>query len=219
MSRRARFLVVDGLDGAGTTTQAERLAAWLRARGRRVHLTTEPSRGPVGALVRQVLRGRLGGGGGRPFDPLALALLFAADRRDHLRAEVEPALARGWDVVSDRYTLSSLAYQSVALRQARAFPRGVDPMRWVAEVNRLAPPPDLTVFLEVGPGRALRRRRAASAERELFEVASFQRRVALAYREALRRARAAGERVAVLDGGAGADAVAERVARAAEGVL
>ncbi len=206
MRRRARglFLVLEGLDGAGTTTQAERLAAWLRRRGRRVHLTAEPSRGPVGALIRQILSGRLSGGPGGGVDQAALALLFAADRLDHVACEVEPRLAAGWDVVSDRYALSSLAYQAVSTGRAS----------WVEALNARAPAPDLTVFLEVRPAVALRRRFAASAERELFEVPGFQRRVALAYRRSIARLRRMRQRVAVVPGEAPVDDVAAAVARA-----
>lgn len=201
--RRGRFLVLEGLDGAGTTTQAAVLASRLAARGRRVHLTSEPSRGPVGRLLRRALRGTIAGG--RPLDQRALALLFAADRVDHLVSEVEPRLASGVDVVSDRYALSSLAYQSAATGD----------LAWVEVLNREAPAPDLTIFLEVRPAVALGRRYAASAEREIFEVPAFQRRVAAAYRRALRRLRARGERVAVVDGEADLEAVADAVDRAA----
>jgi dTMP kinase len=203
---RGRFLVLEGLDGAGTTTQSARLAAWLRERRRRVHLTAEPSRGPVGVLVRQVLRGAVSGAGGGALDPSSLALLFAADRLDHLAGEVQPRLARGIDVVGDRYTLSSLAYQSVATG---------DP-RWVEQINRLAPAPDVTIFLRVRPAVALRRRYAASSRRELFEVPAFQRRVAAAYERALARLRAQGQRVAVLDGERPEEEVAAAVARVVE---
>lgn len=204
--RRGRFLVLEGLDGAGTTTQAAILASRLAALGRRVHLTSEPSRGPVGRLLRRALRGTIAGG--RPLDQRALALLFAADRIDHLASEVDPRLASGVDVVSDRYALSSLAYQSAATGD----------LAWVEVLNREAPAPDLTIFLEVRPAVALRRRYAASAEREIFEVPAFQRRVAAAYRRALRRLRARGERVAVVDGEADLEAVADAVVRAARAV-
>lgn len=206
--RRGRFLVLEGLDGAGTTTQAAILAARLAARGRRVHLTSEPSAGPVGRLLRRALRGTVAGAGGRPLDQRALALLFAADRVDHLVGEVEPRLASGVDVVSDRYALSSLAYQSAATGD----------LAWVEALNREAPAPDLTIFLEVRPGVALRRRYAASARREIFEVPAFQRRVAAAYRRALRRLRARGQRVALVDGEASREAVADAVDRAARAV-
>lgn len=201
--RRGRFIVLEGLDGAGTTTQADRLATVLRGLGRRVHVTAEPSRGPVGALIRQVLSHRLRRADGKAVDAGALALLFAADRLDHVSSEVEPKLERGVDVVSDRYTLSSLAYQSLATGEAR----------WVAEINARAARPDLTVFLEVTAETALARRRAASLDLELFEVPAFQRALQGSYRAAIARARRAGETVAVVDGERSVDEVTAAVAR------
>jgi len=187
---RGRFLVLEGLDGAGTTTQSRLLADCLRQAGGRVHLTAEPSGGPVGALVRQVLARRISGASGREFDAEALALLFAADRLDHFRADVEPHLAAGCDVVSDRYTLSSLAYQSLTTGDAR----------WVEAVNARAPAPDLTIFLRVRPAVAWRRRFAESGSRELYELPAFQRRVARSYERCLRILRRRGEAGAVVEG-------------------
>ena len=190
MTRRRAgiFVVLEGLDGAGTTTQAQRLAAWLRGHGRRVHVTAEPSAGPAGALARLVLSRRVSGPGG--FDPAALALLFAADRLDHVAAEIAPRLAEGIDVVCDRFTLSSLAYQSLTTGDAA----------WVETVNARARAPDATVFLRVSPGVAVRRRFAASSAREIYEVPAFQREVARSYERALERLRERGQRVAVVDG-------------------
>jgi dTMP kinase len=207
--RRGVFLVLEGLDGAGTTTQAGRLEEWLRSRRREVHRTAEPSRGPVGALVRSILSGRLRGGGGGAFDPRALALLFAADRLDHWEGEIRPRLEAGVDVVSDRYVLSSLAYQAVSTGDGA----------WVQEINGRAPAPDLTIFLRVRPAVALRRRFAASSDREIFEVPEFQRRVHRAYGRALAGIVAAGQRVADLDGERPPDAVAAAVATAAGALL
>jgi dTMP kinase len=168
-----------------------------------VHVTAEPSGGPVGALVRQVLRGRIGGGaGGRGgFDPRALALLFAADRLDHADAEILPKLAAGIDVVCDRFTLSSLAYQGAQLGE----------MGWIAALNAAAARPDATLFLRVRPEVALRRRHAASVDREIFEVDAFQRRVSRSYEEAIRRVRREGERVVDVDGEAPVEAVAAAI--------
>jgi len=201
-TRRGRFLVIEGLDGAGTTTQARLLGERLRGEGRSVHVTAEPSGGPIGQLIRQVLQHRLTGGAGGEFDADALALLFAADRRDHLAAEVEPRLAAGTDVISDRYALSSLAYQGLTTGD-RA---------WVAAINDHATVPDLTVFLRVRAGLALGRRRAAATTPELYEVADFQRRVARSYERALAALQAAGQRIEVLDGAAPVDEVARAVA-------
>jgi dTMP kinase len=207
--RRGRFLVLEGLDGAGTTTQAARLCEWLASRGRRPHLTAEPSRGPVGTEIRHVLSGRLRGPGGRPFDPRALALLFAADRLDHWESEIRPRLDEGMDVVSDRYVLSSLAYQSVDTG---------DPA-WVEAINSRAPSADLTLFLSVRPAVALRRRYAASGEREIFEVPAFQRRVSRAYGTALSRLARRGERIARIDGERSPDLVSAAVVAAVAGLL
>lgn len=208
-----RFLVLEGLDGAGTTTQAQRLAAALRAAGRQVHVTAEPSGGPVGALVRQILTRRLAGavaGGGRAeaFDPHALALLFAADRLDHVAAEVLPRLRQGIDVVSDRYTLSSLAYQALTCGDGA----------WVEAINARAPAPDVTLFLEVSAATAVRRRFAASSRRELFEVPAFQRQVARSYRQALARLQALGQVVEVVDGELPVEEVTAALAERVRGV-
>ncbi len=88
------FIVLEGIDGSRTTTQLERVAERLRARGRRVATTREPSPGPIGLLLREILRGTHANPDGTSQDGRAMALLFAADRRDHLRREIERALAR-----------------------------------------------------------------------------------------------------------------------------
>lgn len=203
---RPRFIVLEGLDGAGTTTQAQRLAAWMRERGRKVHVTAEPSGGPVGALLRQVLTRRVTGAtgahGAAEFDAAALALLFAADRLDHAASEIAPRLADGWDVLSDRFTLSSLAYQSLTCGDAG----------WVEEINRRAPAPDVTLFLEVSAGAALRRRLAASGRPEIFEVPAFQRRVARSYQRGIARLRELGQRVQIVDGSGPVEAVTQALA-------
>jgi dTMP kinase len=204
---RGRLVVLEGLDGAGTTTQARLLGDRLRAAGRRVHVTAEPSGGPVGALVRQILSRRIVGGRGEgEVDAAALALLFAADRLDHVAAEIAPKLADGVVVVSDRFTLSSLAYQGLTTGE----------LAWVEAINGRAAVPDLTVFLRVRAQVALRRRRAASMDAELYEVTDFQREVAKSYERALERVRAAGQRVVEVDGEAPVEVVADAVWAAVE---
>jgi dTMP kinase len=198
--RRGRFVVLEGLDGAGTTTQARLLGEALRAAGRRVHVTAEPSGGPVGALVRQVLTRRVAGPEGG-FDPAALALLFAADRLDHVACEIAPKLQAGVDVISDRFTLSSLAYQGLTTGE----------VGWVDRINALAAVPDLTIFLRVRAALAFRRRQAVTADREIFEVSAFQKRVARGYDRAIQHLRGQGQRIAELDGEESVDAVAAAV--------
>lgn len=203
---RGRFIVLEGLDGAGTTTQCQAIARAFRAEGRGVHVTMEPSPGPVGALIRQALTGRVGIPGGEPLPPHAMALLFAADRVDHLAAEIEPALARGDLVLSDRYLLSSLAYQGAQV--------GLD---WVAQVNARARAPELTLFLEVDADVAARRRHGRGGREELYERPDVQRRTAAWYRKAIALRRKAGERIVVLNGNQPPDEVTRACVAAIRG--
>ena len=173
-TRRGTFIVLEGIDGSGTTTQLRLIGDWLARRRVRHHLTREPSDGPIGMLIRAVLGGRLRSAGGAPFDRRALALLFAADRLDHVTSEILPRLADGVTVVSDRYVCSSLAYQ------AQDCPRA-----WVGEINRLVPVPDLCIFLRVDPRAAEGRMRRSRQTRDIFEQIAFQRRVAAGYERAV----------------------------------
>ncbi|MFB1482185.1 dTMP kinase [Corallococcus sp. RDP092CA] len=203
-----RFIVLEGLDGAGTTTQTERLASALRAEGRAVVTTREPSDGPVGTMLRQALTGRLGLPHGRgPLAQETLALLFAADRTDHLHARVLPALEQGQVVLCDRYVLSSLAYQGASL-----------PMAWVDTVNAHAVSPDLTLFVGVDPKVAANRRAVRGGPAELFEADEAQRRIAKQYLKAitLRQKR---ERIVHIDGELSVEAVTDACLKEVRRVL
>jgi dTMP kinase len=195
---RTYFIALEGIDGSGTTTQLARLTSHLRGLGRRVHATREPSDGPVGRLIREILLGGHRGPDGAEVDGRAMALLFAADRRDHLRREVEPALAAGIDVVTDRYLLSSLAYQAEEAERD-----------WVAGLARAVRPPDLTLLLDVPVSVAAARRRAAGRSTERYDEDGFQARVAANYR----RLASGDSGVVVLDGSDSVDAVAEAIVR------
>lgn len=193
---RAPFIVLEGLDGAGTTTQSHRLVAALEAGGRRAHFTREPSDGPVGTMIRQALGGRLTRPGGDRLTPETLALLFAADRVDHLASDIDRLCASGVTVVCDRYVLSSVAYQGQELDPA-----------FVRAINARARAPDLTLFVRVSPETALERRRGRHLGEELYEKLETQRRVAAAY-DAAARDLAQLHHVRLIDGEAGIDAVA-----------
>jgi dTMP kinase len=189
----SRFVVIEGLDGAGTTTQCAALARELRAKGRKVVTTREPSDGPIGKMIRQALTRQLGlsEAGKQPLTPETLALMFAADRVDHVAREIEPALKSGAVVLSDRYLLSSLAYQGSQL-----------PIGWVEEINAKARVPDLTLFLEIDPELGAQRRSVRGGKRELYETRAIQRRTAKQYLAAIALRRKAGEKIVVIDGGA-----------------
>ncbi len=188
---RGLLIAIEGIDGAGTTTQARRLVDWLAASGLAAHVTREPSDGPVGKLLREILAGAHA-----PVDATTLSLLFAADRADHIQREVEPALAEGIIVVSDRWYHSSLAYQGTE-----------EERQWIAELNRRARAPDLTVFLEVRPEVAAERRASDDREEEIFDQLAVQRRVSAGYRAVIETL-APTERIEIVDGEAPVDEVA-----------
>lgn len=158
------LLAIEGIDGAGTTTQTGLLMEHLASRGRHAVQTAEPSRGPIGKLARAALANEDGTGDD------TLALLFAADRLDHLTREITPALIKGAVVVSDRYLLSSLAYQSTRL-----------PLAWVESLNARAKKPDASILIKVDPAIALERRRKRGGAVERFDDDKHQRAIAEAY--------------------------------------
>ncbi len=172
-----RFVVFEGLDGAGTTTQAQLFTAWLQAHNRLVIQTAEPSKGPIGNMIRQALGSRIVQPTGERLTPQTMAALFSADRADHLACEIEPRLAAGVDVVCDRYALSSLAYQGMEC----------DP-EWVAALNAPYRPADLTIFLKISTTTAAKRRlsraKTTFETAEIYETELLQKRVAEAYERA-----------------------------------
>jgi dTMP kinase len=198
---RPLFLVLEGIDGAGTTTQTERLVAHLARLGRPAHATREPSSGPIGRLLREMLAGDHAPAPGQRVAGSTMALLFAADRRDHLQREIEPALAAGRDVVSDRYLLSSLAYQAEEADRL-----------WVSQLARDVRRPDLTVLLDLPIELAALRRQRAGRPIERYDADSYLAKVARNYRDLA----AQDEAVVLLDGSASVDQVAAAVAEVIE---
>jgi dTMP kinase len=199
-----RFVVLEGIDGAGTTTQIARLADRLRALRVPVRATREPSDGPVGTMIRHILTGRLVIPGGRAPGWATMALLFAADRMDHVEADIEPFIADGGVVLSDRYVASSLAYQSLS--------SGTDAdsaMPWIRALNRYARKPDLTIVLDVTAETASRRRELRGEAAQLYEQNEMQRALAAFYRDLAKQM--PGERILVLDGNGAVDDVEARV--------
>ncbi len=195
-----RFIVLEGIDGAGTTTQLRMLSDRLSAAGHKIHSTREPSDGPIGNLLRGVLSGRIRmstSAGGGPLDQRAIALLFAADRLDHLTSEIEPALLRGFHVITDRYLASSIAYQSLFA-----------PTDWVSEINAYASSPDLTVLLDVDPKIALGRMQQGRVGEELYERLELLEKIASTYRSV---AAGSQDRFLVLDGTAPIPVVTQRI--------
>ncbi|MFD3004315.1 dTMP kinase [Thermus tengchongensis] len=173
------FLTLEGLDGSGKTTQAQLLARFLEGKGIRVRLTREPGGGLKG--VRDLLLKE-------DLSPEAEYLLFSADRAEHVRKVILPALEEGFWVISDRYLDSSLAYQG--------YGRGL-PLPWLLEVARRATldlKPHLTFLLDLPPEEALRR--VATPDRLERTGLEFFRQVREGY---LRLAEAEPQRFRVVD--------------------
>jgi len=171
------FIVLEGVDGAGTTTHTRLLTEALSARGLPVRSTREPSDGPVGVLIRQILTGRCvvpGIHGSRPPSWTTMALLFAADRVDHIEAEIVPNMMDGVTIISDRYDYSSVAYQSISSGEEEV----VD---WVKTLNEHARRPDLTIVLDIPPEVAERRRIERRRGRELYDDEEMQKKLASFY--------------------------------------
>ncbi|MFI7017180.1 dTMP kinase [Streptomyces sp. NPDC050164] len=160
------FIALEGGDGAGKSTQAEALAEWIRGKGHEVVLTREPGATPVGKRLRSILLDVSSEG----LSHRAEALLYAADRAEHIDTVVRPALERGAVVISDRYIDSSVAYQGAG--------RDLSPTE-IARINRWATNglvPHLTVLLDVAPETA-RERFTEAPDRLESEPAEFHARV------------------------------------------
>lgn len=196
------FIALEGTDGSGISTQTARLAMWFHAQNRLVHTTKEPSGGPAGLLLRLALTHRLGdgsAGGFHPLDEPTMALLFAADRMDHLAVEVLPRLQNGISIVCDRYVLSSYAFQSL----------GVD-LAWLRALNARARVPDLTVLIDVPAEVSVERIRARGTV-ERYEQGETLARVRDNFHRAIPLLQAEGQRIVVVDGTAPIDAVHEAI--------
>lgn len=152
--KKGLFICLEGPDGSGQTTQAKILADWIRTRGRSVVLTKEPTETIIGGLIREVLRKTISR------DPLGLQLLFSADRAQHLKDVIEPALAKGKVVITDRYALSTFAYGALDIKRDGNFLR---------IVNSKFRVPDATIFLNTPVEECLRRMKKERGHIELFE--------------------------------------------------
>lgn len=158
MSERGLFIVIEGVDGSGKTTQSELLSAYLRGLGRKVHHTAEPTATGLGGMVRDGL------GAEHPRTSDELAAMFLADRVAHnvsQKSGIRQYVEGGTDVVCDRYYYSSIAYQ------------GVDgSLEWVADMNLSCPSimkPDICIFIDLDPEKCLEHIRAGRSHFEIYE--------------------------------------------------
>jgi dTMP kinase len=190
------FVVLEGLDGSGTSTQIELLRDRARREGRHILFSAEPTEGRIGSYIREILRGD------ERVLPETLAMLYAADRNEHVndpQEGIRVQLQRGW-VVSDRYLFSSLAYQGSQCDWA-----------FVQSLNGRFPLPERVVFVELSPEESARRRLARGANRELFDAIEIQKRVYDTYNAVFRDYEARGVRVHRVDGTPAAERIADQI--------
>ncbi|HZJ27186.1 MAG TPA: dTMP kinase [Acidimicrobiia bacterium] len=196
-----RFIVLEGGEGSGKTTQARLLVARLRAAGRPVVGTFEPGATPLGSRIRTLVLD-----GPASIDPMAEALLMAADRAQHVATVIRPALARGDWVVCDRFAPSSLVYQGIAREL------GVGTVETISSHAVQGVVADLVVVIDVEADVAATRRRAPTDRLER-ESETFHERVRAGYRSL-----AAERGWSIIDGDHPPEMVADAVWSAAEGL-
>jgi dTMP kinase len=159
-----RLVVFEGIDGCGKSTQLRRLVAALRGRGCDLVVTGEPTSGPTGRRIREMARS------GKALEPAEELRWFVEDRREHVREVIAPALEAGRVVITDRYFLSTVAYQGA---------RGLDAAQILADSEAEFPVPHLVVLLELDPTRAIARiQQRGDPVEAVFERADFLEAVA-----------------------------------------
>jgi len=164
MGKRGVFICIEGIDASGKTTHAHRLVENLRRKGFDAVYTTEPTSGAIGKLIRtHILQSQ------KREPSIIEALLFAADRIEHVENMINPALQEGKIVISDRYVYSSLAYQGAA---------GLD-LRLIEEINKFAISPDLTVYIDIPAEVVFERLRREKSVMENLETQDKVRKVYL----------------------------------------
>ncbi len=148
------FIAFEGLDGSGSSTQSRLLSEKLEANGHAVLLAKEPTKDtPIGKMIREVLQHKW------ECSPEGLQLLFSADRAEHLKNEIEPALKSGQIVITDRYFFSTIAYGALA----------VDDTKWLKDLSKHFRIPDITFLFQLDPKTCIERIQGRGSDFELFE--------------------------------------------------
>lgn len=200
---KPKFIVFEGIDGAGKTTQIELLRKALEEKGFPCQTTAEPTDLPSGREIRAALAGKI------EKTPLEMAEMFAHDRELHNidpEIGVNSMLSDGFTVISDRYYYSSLAYQGAALGYETVAKLNFD--------NQSIRTPDLCVFLDLTPERSLERIGKRGEETEIYENFDYLTKTRAMFFDVFDRLTARGEKIAVIDAYGSVEEVAERVLKA-----
>jgi dTMP kinase len=186
--RKNLFIAFEGIDGSGKSTQVKLLSYNLKNAGHKVHLTAEPTEGPVGKMIRDIFSHKM------EADHRVIAGLFIADRLDHLLNKengILKKLEEGYTVITDRYYFSSYAYQGTHM-----------PLEWVIEANSMAANllrPDINIYIDIDPKASMDRLNSDRPAMELYETVENLHNVRSKYMEAIEQLKLK-ENVFVLDG-------------------
>lgn len=201
--KEPKFIVFEGIDGAGKTTQIDLLRKALEERGVICKTTAEPTSLPSGREIRSALGGKI------EKTPIEMAKMFAYDRELHNtdpEIGISGMLSEGFTVISDRYYYSSLAYQGAAL--------GYDTVAALNLDNESIRTPDLCVFLDLTPEKSLERIGKRGEETEIYENYEYLSKTRAMFFDVFERLRARGENIAVIDAYGSVNEVAGRVLEA-----
>ena len=192
------FIVLEGLDGCGTTTQTSLLIKKLEESGISAFGTNEPTDGSIGRFIRSILQKK------ESVDPFTLALLFSADRNEHVYGKngIAAQAASGKMVICDRYLFSSLAYQSLFMDYGT-----------VAQLNQFYPLPEYLFFIDLSPEECQKRMAARGEESELFERLELQRRIDTNYKKTLSLLSGSEMKIEVIDGRASIQEIHSQICR------
>ncbi len=197
--RKNLFIALEGIDGSGKSTQAKMLAATMQANGHKVYATFEPTDRPIGAMIRQILRGEM------KADDRTIAGLFVADRLDHLLNEedgIVRKLSEGFNVITDRYYFSSYAYHGTHMN-----------MDWVIAANAMSADilrPDVNIFIDVPPAISMQRVSKNRSSTELYETLGNLEKVREKFEEAFVKLKDV-ERIVTIDGSKSINEIAENI--------
>ncbi len=200
MNKEPKFIVFEGIDGAGKTTQINLLHLALEKRGIACKTTAEPTDLPSGREIRAALGGKIAK------TPLEMAEMFARDRALHNtdpESGIEGMMKNGYTVISDRYYYSSLAYQGSVL--------GYETVASLNLENQSIRTPDLCIFLDLTPEKSLERIGNRGEQTEIYENLDYLTRTRAMFFDVFEKLRARGEKIAVIDASGTPDEVAERI--------
>ncbi len=174
--KKGLFIVFEGIDGAGTSTQATLLDDFFKSKSIKTLKSFEPTNNVIGSMIRSMLKKRIVpsiDSNDEQIDPRTLALLFAADRMDHIQNEIKPALKNNNVVIEDRYVLSSIVYQGKLTNNEQ----------WVKELNKFTIEPDITFFIDTDYDIAFERINTRNISHEIYEEKNLLKNLSLEYKK------------------------------------